>query len=1255
MWVRLPFRKRVEVGRVTGRRRRLNRPRCTPLEDRVLLSVSLTDTAPPIPYVGSPVVWTATASGHGTSPVYQFSVERTGGASYVVRDFSTSNTFTWNPMEEGTYVISVTVEDSFGASSTAETAGDSYTAVTRIVGNGAVITPMSNPLVALYSAPPSSGTSMYVEFSAAGPNPSWQSTAPLPIVPGESTNFIVAGMLPNTTYLMRDVVNDGTVSAPLEFTTGSLPTNLTFPTFSVTQAAGPGTDLTEDTILHFGLAPSASTVGTLATDLSGNIVWYFDPVANNYYSEYGTTLAPGGTVLLFGQSSPGAGGATSSLREIDLAGDALRETNVNAVDAQLAAMNLPLISDFNHDIQILPNGDLAILANSPRTINVNGTPTLYDGSEVLVLNQSLQVTWVWDPFQWLNTSRLGTDGEGPNDWLHANSISWSPDGNLIVSLRAQDWVIKIDYANGTGDGHIIWTLGAGGDFTITDATDPSDPYPWFSHQHDVRCINVNTIVLFDDGNTRHDTTSSKDSRGQELILNTQTMTATLVVNSDLGNYSAALGSAQLLPSGDLAFTSGLLGSASGPTGQSIEVLPNGTKTYVQQMTGLFEYRAYFMSSLYGPGSVAEFLTPDSSTQGRWIGSYGAQGYDVVGGPASLPSYATITASGESSWTWAANTTDSRALQVPGSAGGIAACWYSDSSFSVDVNLTDGRQHNLALYFLDWESNARAEQVQITDAATGLVLSTQSISSFQNGLYLDYAVSGRIIITITRTAGANAVLSGLFLDPPPTATFLRQDATTQGAWIGTYGTQGYDVIGSSASLPGYASVTPSGESSGIWASSTNDPRALQVPGGTGGFAGYWGSTSSFTVDVNLTDGHQHNLELYFVDWDSTARAEQVQISDPATGLVLSTQSISSFQNGLYLDYAVSGHIIITITRTGGTDAVLSGLFLDPPPAATFLQQDATTQGAWTSTYGSQGYDLIGSSASLPSYATITPSKQASYTWASSTTDPRALVVPGGTTGIAACWFSNSSFTVDVNLTDGQQHDLELYFVDWDNTTRVEQVQISNAATGQILSTQSISSFHDGLYLDYAVTGHITITFTRIAGPNAVLSGLFLDSPPTTKFLRQDTTTGGTWIGTYGTQGYDVIGGSASLPGYATVTPSGEASWTWASPSSDPRALQVPGGTGGIAACWYSASSFTVDVNLTDGRQHNLELYFVDWVSNARAEQVQISDAATGQVISTQSISSFHNGLYLDYAVTGNIVITITRTGGANAVLSGLFLG
>ena len=105
---------------------------------------------------------------------------------------------------------------------------------------------------------------------------------------------------------------------------------------------------------------------------------------------------------------------------------------------------------------------------------------------------------------------------------------------------------------------------------------------------------------------------------------------------------------------------------------------------------------------------------------------------------------------------------------------------------------------------------------------------------------------------------------------------------------------------------------------------------------------------------------------------------------------------------------------------------------------------------------------------------------------------------------------------------------------------------------------------------------------------------------------------------------------------------------------PAPLQVPGSTNRVAAVWYSSTKFAVDVNLADGQAHNLELYFLDWINNGRSEQVQLSDAGTGTVLDTETISSFASGVYLDWKVSGNLVITITRKAGTNAVLNGLFL-
>src|SRR5205814_314893 len=133
----------------------------------------------------------------------------------------------------------------------------------------------------------------------------------------------------------------------------------------------------------------------------------------------------------------------------------------------------------------------------------------------------------------------------------------------------------------------------------------------------------------------------------------------------------------------------------------------------------------------------------------------------------------------------------------------------------------------------------------------------------------------------------------------------------------------------------------------------------------------------------------------------------------------------------------------------------------------------------------------------------PIGQSTYTWAASTTDPRALQTADGTSRIAACWFAGPSFTVDVNLTDGQAHNLALYAVDWDHLQRGEQIQISDAGTGAVLDTQTLGSFTEGVYLDWKVSGHVVITVTRLSGPNVVLSGLFFDPMPTMSGLAAPT--------------------------------------------------------------------------------------------------------------------------------------------------------
>lgn len=592
------------------------RLRLEALEGRCLLSagISLTPSEPAPQLVGTPITWTATVPNATPSLVYQFSVGSPGGPFRVVRDFSPDDSFTWAPMQEGTYRIRVAVKDGFGASDTQPTVVTDKVN-SRVTGDGPVVSPTANPLVALYSVPPGPEGTVHVEFAVAGDNPAWQSTKELPSMPARSTNFFVAGMQPDTTYEMRDVFSDGTTSAPLLFTTGAIPTTVKLPTFTVQQPPGPGSDSQQGLLFQqFGSEPKGFP-NPFATDLTGQVVWYYDlsPAGLHGVLAMGADLVPGGTVLLTGADSRAAFPASQDvLREIDLAGDTVRETNLDAVNAQLTAMGHDVIDGFTHDVERLPNGQTAVIGLTERSVAINGTPTNYIGADVVVLDQNFQVAWVWDSFDHLDINRGPTLGETvlpsartsdpeaavPNlpavDWVHANSVNWSPaDGNLTLSLRNQDWVVKIDYQGGAGDGHVIWRLGQGGDFTV-NSTDPS---AWFSGQHDAHYIDASTLILFDDGDTRQASDPTADSRGQVWKLDEHTLTATLVFNADLGNYSSALGSAQRLSNGDYAFDSGRQGQAPNLFAQTIEVRPDGSQAYVLEVNKS-EFRSFRVRTLY---------------------------------------------------------------------------------------------------------------------------------------------------------------------------------------------------------------------------------------------------------------------------------------------------------------------------------------------------------------------------------------------------------------------------------------------------------------------------------------------------------------------------------------------------------------------------------------------------------------------------------------------------------------------------------
>ena len=329
-------------------------------------------------------------------------------------------------------------------------------------------------------------------------------------------------------------------------------------------------------------------------------------------------------------------------------------------------------------------------------------------------------------------------------------------------------------------------------------------------------------------------------------------------------------------------------------------------------------------------SAAHYSGLNTTAQGTWTGAYGADGSMIATLASSLPAYATVSVTGDTLYTWSASTSDVRALQTAsGSSARIASTYYSPTTFTIDVNLTDGNTHQVALYLVDWDSTVRTESISIVDADTGAILDTETYSSFHNGEYAVWNVAGHVQIQVTRTGGANAVVSGLFFDPVvPSAVYSGLDTATQGTWPGTYGAGGELIANDVTNPPSYATVSFTGDTLYTWAASSTDVRALQVSSGSSSrIASAYYSPGSFTINVNLTDGNTHRLALYLVDWDSTVRTETISILNAVSGAVLDTETYSSFHNGEYAVWNVTGNVRIQVTRTGGSNGVVSGIFFD----------------------------------------------------------------------------------------------------------------------------------------------------------------------------------------------------------------------------------------------------------------------------------------------------------------------------------------
>jgi arylsulfate sulfotransferase len=362
----------------------------------------------------------------------------------------------------------------------------------------------------------------------------------------------------------------------------------------------------------------------VATDLSGNPLWtYYLPDGPPNALLFPVNVLANDHILFvvealsqanYNGSSTAAG--PSFLREVDLAGNIIRQLTVQDLNARLVAagFNVQLWA-FHHDILALPSGHLIVLSSTIRHISglqgyTGSVPVL--GDVIVDLDANLEPVWVWNAFDHLDPGRHPMLFP---DWTHGNALLYSPsDGQLLVSLRHQNWILKLDYRDGQGSGDVLWRLGQGGDFTLENGVDPTD---WFYAQHGPSFFTTNTSGVFslgvmDNGDDREFPTGvvcgatngppCQYSTVSVLQIDEGAKTATLTYHQLLppADYSYFGGNVERMKDGDIAYTLCTLKGI--PSAKVIELMGTNSSQPVWEMDlnslNAVIYRATRLSGLY---------------------------------------------------------------------------------------------------------------------------------------------------------------------------------------------------------------------------------------------------------------------------------------------------------------------------------------------------------------------------------------------------------------------------------------------------------------------------------------------------------------------------------------------------------------------------------------------------------------------------------------------------------------------------------
>ncbi|GIQ83798.1 arylsulfotransferase [Kipferlia bialata] len=211
------------------------------------------------------------------------------------------------------------------------------------------------------------------------------------------------------------------------------------------------------------------------------------------------------------------------------------------------------------------------------------------------------------------------------DTFHCNSFSPMPDGGILLSVRAQDAVYKVDvglHGDGTGDVHFDLA-----EFTLVDGEGEAveREFPWlWSHQHNPIATGIAghpdlyAMSVFSNNNGERylpERNHDAHSRGQLYLVNEARQEIYQVFDYELPVFCPYLGSSAVLDTG-VYFSCGLSDPLFGDnmmvTGgtYAVELEMSGALRTAWEAKGIQSYRTYRMAGLFAgsdlrPSTIAD--------------------------------------------------------------------------------------------------------------------------------------------------------------------------------------------------------------------------------------------------------------------------------------------------------------------------------------------------------------------------------------------------------------------------------------------------------------------------------------------------------------------------------------------------------------------------------------------------------------------------------------------------------------------------